>query len=377
MNFRLSGTGIITMWNNIDYRLIEAQVFKSMREANIIPASELTLNMDGQIHRFAVEGDRWGATSGAYKIYSDGWPHWFIQDFRKGNTMQHYSFDKNAIPAEDRLAYFRDNSINEQTHRGYDTEAQRQRQLLQRKKQEAEAEQAAILNAWKEYHYPCSRDFTPLHPYLQAKHVDNSHMIFFNGGHILRTKATETEGDICRKGELLIPLIHAETFTFSGLVRIFSRPNPEGKFKPKPFYKGTHPTACCCPLIPYRCMAHFDPTPERLRQAHPYRTQERAGKLEADSVFICEGIATAFAILEISENKYPVLAAMSAHNIIHVAKAWRKLYPHIRIIIGADNDNAGIEAANKTINAGYADIKIIPPIEGLDWNDYLTTKKGR
>lgn len=363
---------------NITEEMIAEQVRDSWEKNSFVPKDEdLQLDMDGNIHRIPVEGDRWGATSGAYYVHADGCPNWGFRDFRKHSEMLQFSFNWEAIPFENRRAYYQEQNnyySDPQARQAEKTEALiRQRKKLQA---EAEAKKAAILNAWLEYHYPCSRDFTPLHPYLQAKHVDNSHRIFFNGGHILRTKATEATGDICRKGELLIPLINAETFEFRSLVRIFSRPNPDGKFNPKPFYKGTHPTGCCCPLIPYQCMTHYDPTPEQLRLSQPYRTQERTGRLEADHVFICEGIATAFAVLELSECKYPVLAAMSCHNIINVAKAWRKLYPRLQITIAADNDNSGIEAADKTITAGFADKKIIPPIQGQDWNDYITSQKG-
>lgn len=364
------------MFTTIDENIIIRAFLDSLSLNEIVPYDEtFQPELDGELHRFRTQEDPTGATSGAYLVFSDRWPHWYIQDHRKQSDMIHVILDKENLPREERIAYAKRYSVPERTAAA--VEAEKQKLLHQKEKQlrDSEAEKNAVLNAWREYQYPCACEFGPLHPYLRSKHIDNSDSVFFGVCHILKTKATYSAGDICQKGELLIPLIHADTFEFSGLVRIFSRPNSEGKFS-KHFYTGTHSRGCCCPLIPYRAMNFIDPVPTPLREVKPYRSQKRTAFLEADMAFIAEGIGAAFAVLELSATKYPVLAAMSCHNIIHVAQAWRNRYPRLKILIAADNDKPGIEAAQQTLNAGYADKMIIPPIAGQDWNDYLSSQKG-
>ena len=98
-------------------------------------------------------------------------------------------------------------------------------------------------------------------------------------------------------------------------------------------------------------------------------------QLHSDTLYIAEGIATAFSVYFINNKRYPVVAALSCSNLPHVASAWRKRQPSLRIVIAADNDKPGLEAAKKCIENGYADSFIAPPIEGFDWNDYYNGKE--
>lgn len=367
----------------IDEREIERQFFESMRLCQVTPHEEyFPLIMDGNVHYFTVEGERYGHKSGRYYIHADGCPTWGIMDFHKHSEFQCFKFDFLRLDDDTRKEYL--SQLNDTNY-----QAQIQARKVEGDKRKKEDEQQAILNAWREYHYPSASEFTERHPYLKAKHVANEHFIFFDGGHIARTKKKRQEGDICHIGELLFPFVSATTGEFKGLQRIFARPDMNGKYN-RPFYSGTHYRGCCCELIPYSCRTWADPKPAPFFKPTiqatygtwipAYRKSlihcHRSNDLETDTLFICEGIATGFAVLELTGNKLPVLCALSCNNILNVAQAWRKREPRIKIIIAADNDEAGMKAANETEKAGYADQIMTPPVKGFDWNDYLNMKKG-
>lgn len=93
-------------------------------------------------------------------------------------------------------------------------------------------------------------------------------------------------------------------------------------------------------------------------------------------ILICEGFATGASIYEASiREKTPayVVVAFDAGNLLPVAKNIKKRYPHKQIIICGDNDKSGIgqDKAREASLAINCNMKI-PPIEGMDWNDYLT-----
>lgn len=95
---------------------------------------------------------------------------------------------------------------------------------------------------------------------------------------------------------------------------------------------------------------------------------------QADKIIICEGLATGLS-LSLFTTDIPVVCAVDAGNLIHVAKAIRGKYPDIKIMIAGDNDignetNVGKESAIKSalaVNGYYSlpdtDVK-------SDWDDY-------
>jgi len=93
---------------------------------------------------------------------------------------------------------------------------------------------------------------------------------------------------------------------------------------------------------------------------------------KSSTVLIAEGFATACSLNEVTNNQ--VFIAFDAGNLIHVARIVRAKNPDAEIIIAGDNDlsNVGQNAARLAalaINAKY----IIPPVAGMDWNDYLSS----
>ena len=90
----------------------------------------------------------------------------------------------------------------------------------------------------------------------------------------------------------------------------------------------------------------------------------------AGPLYVVEGFATAATINEATGR--PCVAAYSASNIVPVVATLRKTYgPAQEIVIVADHDAHGVgkkfadEAASK-----HGATVILPPIEGMDANDY-------
>lgn len=93
---------------------------------------------------------------------------------------------------------------------------------------------------------------------------------------------------------------------------------------------------------------------------------------KSNTVLIAEGFATAASLHEATGNQ--VFIAFDAGNLSNVARIVRAKNPDAEIIIAGDNDlsNVGQNAARLAalaVNGKY----IIPPIAGMDWNDYLTS----
>lgn len=97
------------------------------------------------------------------------------------------------------------------------------------------------------------------------------------------------------------------------------------------------------------------------------------------SVAIVEGVSTALSVVEATG--LPVVAAMSADNLLAVAKIFRGRYPKAKLVIFADNDTMethghtrGVDAANAAASATGACIAI-SQTPGDDAND-LYAREG-
>ena len=86
----------------------------------------------------------------------------------------------------------------------------------------------------------------------------------------------------------------------------------------------------------------------------------------SDVVLICEGVADALSLFEATG--YPVLCALSAGRLTEAAQAARKAYPQAKIILCADNDKTGQQAALTAAQAvnGYL---ALPQSPHKDFND--------
>ena len=80
------------------------------------------------------------------------------------------------------------------------------------------------------------------------------------------------------------------------------------------------------------------------------------------TVYLCEGYATGASV--VAATGRPVIHCLSSSNLPKVATVLAKIRPDARLIVAADNDNAGLDAANKTGLPWTA-----PSQAGADWND--------
>ena len=373
---------------NISSHLIEEQFFYFLANNGIIPKSRrLDLIMDGKIHRFPVEDDKSGNESGAYFIHSDGCPAWGAMDFHKHGGMIKGKFNIELLSSSDHdeiISQLKSNDRNNDAIRA-EMLQKKEAKKIEAEKIKKEAEFLAIKNAQLEYeNNNCySACLSTYHLYSILKHLYNLN----NDGALerifdyqVRVKTQEKPGDICKKGDLLIPLYNAGTMIFQSLqyIRMLNSENMKHeimdlqaheydiflyirhienslehvKFE-KRFYKGTSTKGACFPFIPFH--------------------NERP-----DHIYICEGLATGASIFNFYECSIEIYAAMSCGNIIHVAKMLRAKYPKALITIAADNDknHAGENAAIETIKAGYADNYNMPKKIGSDWNDHFIEKEN-
>ncbi|OOS05972.1 putative DNA primase/helicase [Moraxella cuniculi DSM 21768] len=72
--------------------------------------------------------------------------------------------------------------------------------------------------------------------------------------------------------------------------------------------------------------------------------------LSSDTIFVCEGYATAASIYEAIGRHHPVIATFNADNMVKCASIIRALYPQHRLIFCADDDRATAQKTGK--NAG-------------------------
>ncbi|MGZ5052328.1 MAG: toprim domain-containing protein [Methylobacter sp.] len=90
-----------------------------------------------------------------------------------------------------------------------------------------------------------------------------------------------------------------------------------------------------------------------------------------DTILIAEGCGTAFSLFE--HQGLQTVIAFDAGNLINVAQIIRAKHPHAEIIIAGDNDESGTgQKAARAAALACGGKYIIPPIVGMDWNDYLT-----
>lgn len=100
---------------------------------------------------------------------------------------------------------------------------------------------------------------------------------------------------------------------------------------------------------------------------------------------IAEGYATGASFYEFSEKHLPVAIAFNSGNLKAVAMAFKKKFPHLQIIILADNDrftegNPGKRKAYEAAKAVGGHV-YLPPFEddepGTDFNDWLNLRRNR
>ena len=293
-----------------------------------------TPEMDGQMHRVQVEGDRGKEKSGAYAGYLDGHPAGFFQNFRTGEKSTWKAVGPPAaLSAQDR-AQLAGEAAQKRQDRAHDRE-----RMYERTAQQVNAIWAAATPA-------------TAHPYLETKTVQ---------AHATRQAAPGTTITVEGKdgqpkqldvgGQLLVPVRGVEGNLQS--LQII-RDDGSKMFMPGGRVDGGH-------------MVIGD-----LDQPGP--------------LLLAEGFATAATLHQLSGQ--PVVVAFNAGNLGRVAEVMRQEYPDRAIYLAGDNDhlkeaagkpNVGREKAEAAANAigGYVLLpSFTPSSRGTDWND-LAKSEGR
>ncbi|MDD5460332.1 MAG: toprim domain-containing protein [Methylococcales bacterium] len=93
-----------------------------------------------------------------------------------------------------------------------------------------------------------------------------------------------------------------------------------------------------------------------------------------EKILIAEGFATGASLFE--DSGHHTVIAFDKGNLEPVAKVIRQLHPNAQIIICGDNDLSGVgQKAAREAALACGGKYILPPIEGMDWNDYLTMER--
>lgn len=313
---------------NISEQEVREQALEFMRKNDIYPRDERDayLVIDDELHRYALETDRHGETTGAYVIHSDGFPAGYFQNWRTG-FKQNWKFPRSNLTQEQR------NIINSPEFKKKEKElqAQREKQAEDRERErkagyEKAAERARIL--FDSYIYGDAL----MHPYLYRKDVKLY-------GARLDTK----------NKKIAIPLRDVDGKLWS--IQWIDE-NGSKQFFPKATTAG----------------AFFSMGLDKLSEQN-------------NVLLLAEGFATAAKLYE--QTGYPTIAAMTCGGFERVAQDLRRKYPFVRIVVMADDDkgteqktgvNPGIKAAMKLKEKGLAVGYAFPPFEeeniGTDWDDY-------
>ena len=322
------------MNNIVDERLIISEFFQTMHQSGIFPRNEFTPITDGKLHRFAVEGDRYGSTSGAYFLHINEWPNWGFQDWHRGTVWYKFKLSKEAT------------GYHKPTREEYlRKQAESERRKQEDMKRQKESEQAAILTAyslWRSDSINHNVEDINQNPYMQFKQI---------------SLPPHCYAGINSENSLLFPLYDSLSGKFR-TIQFVSPPDSDGHSS-KRFYAGISTKGVWYPIRQFK----------------------------GDTVFITEGIVTALSVDEFTHRECSVAAAMNCGNLLEVCKNYRTRLNEARlhnpnlqnqkIVIAADNDrnDAGKIAAEKVIEAGFADSYTMPKKQGMDWNDYINFLK--
>lgn len=324
----------------MDYQFNEYEVQQNvldfMQANGIYPADNLTLQLDGKVHRFRVDGQRKGHTAGVYRIFIDNcWPHGYVADYKHGLDYIPYYFPRNQLP-DDSKRYFTDEKYKE-----YIAKSKKHQEELKAKEEEERAK--AIIHAQDMYK---TLPNAPLDfPYFVKKGVK---LPTYDGENVSEIKFYKEINAVC------IPLrdINGEIKSIQ-----YIKPDGEKRFEYNAPVKGSFYSLNLSSL-------QYDDD-------------------NTSPIFIGEGVATMLTIYEaIGKEFQPVVAAMNCGNLLPVAKAIKEKYPEHKIFIIADNDhkskiNSGLNAANRACEELKLDGVIYPTFtkenNGTDFNDYASS----
>ena len=310
---------------------------------------------DGKMQRLPVEGDKAGATSGAYAYHETGrTPGGFIQNYKSGQVV-HWK-PEGKIPAL---------TAAEQAQQRQEANQQRQARLEQQHAVHMATAKAAQA-LWQE-----APSATAEHPYCAVKSINQplgvrvvpEQISAQAAAHGIRIAHTAKEAKMLREadpkhrvfnaGDLLIPARDTE-----GTLWTLQSVNPGFKS----FMKGGRKAGL------YAVAGTDDP--QKALAAHPN-----------SPVVLAEGYATADTLSRLL-NATPIIVAFDCGNLEAVARDLREHHPNRPLLIAADNDhtaktNTGLLKAHAVAKA-YGCGVMEPPFQageqGSDWNDLAALK---
>ena len=299
--------------------------------------------MDGQMIRVKVEGDKGKERSGTYVGHTDGHPAGYINNFRSG-----YEGPWKASAAHAK-------ALSGQERAKLAAEAAARRAQRDRERDQTHEAVAHAIEAHWEHAAPATAD----HPYLVKKGVEPYGVrVDQTGGLALPPGApAEDQQAFSRPGSLLVPL-----------------QDMDGRMWAAQAIDGTG----------------FKSLPKGGRYAGLHHMIGDVGAPGA--IIIAEGYSTSAELHR--ETGLPVAVAFSSNNIEAVALAFRERHPDRPLIIAGDNDhrkpleldaqgrpkpNVGKEKAEAAAVA-VAGFAMLPAFDsedrGTDWND-LRQQKGQ
>ena len=298
---------------------IEQSFMEFLRANNLEPVGSISIIIDGEIHRYRLEGDSPSEKSGSYCIYTDrDWPIGWAMDWHVGEKIDW--FHKTNGLNQEQEDYLHSKEFQQKVEA-----AKKNFEAQLKQRHDAAAEKARI-------YIETLRDAPENHPYLQKKHV-YPYGVKDNGS-----------------GSLAVPILDID-----GNIRSLQWITPEGD---KKLYPETSTKGC------------FWSVGMDLLIEHPELP-----------ILLGEGFATMAKVYELTG--YPSVAAISCSGLKGAAYALKGKYPASKIMAMADNDkatelksgrNPGIDAAMELGKLRLADAVIYPefnaPEDGTDWDDY-------
>jgi putative DNA primase/helicase len=285
-----------------------------------------TIIADGKIHRFSTNGKR-GDDAGWYILHQDNVPAGSFGNWREGRTETWCSIECNAQTPEQQKQY---------------ASLLKSMQNARHRAKKAEHDEAAEMTAVT---WAAARpiDDAAAHGYLVKKGIES------HGARLIETDVARV---YCGR---LSP-------TLSGPLLVIPMRNAAGEMRSLQFITES---GIKRPL-----------TGGEKKGCH-YGIYKADSAAHGDILIVCEGFATGASIHEATGQ--PVAVAFDSGNLEPVAKALRKLYPNVSLIVAADDDHQTEGNPGRTAAAGAAKavggILVVPmfpagrPDKATDFND--------
>ena len=360
---------------------IETEFLEFLRQIDCYPLNPQELKLDGELHRFTIEGDKKSSKNGAYCVYTDGVPAGFVQDWRKGiKTDWKFNTKKLTKKMRDLLS---SKEMQAETER---RRAERERERTEK----AERAKIQVQDLFKNLEN-ASEKFS----YLQTKKIQNHNFKFYRSINSIAIPLTDINGNLVTL-QWIDEKGNKRFFEDIPLENSFWSVGTENLQTKRHYQENTKATPQIIKNIKERFTAFYDgetETAEKVIKAitkgksESYWTVNDLENLEtrldekSNVLMIGEGVATMAKIFELT--KIPCVAAMNCGRLSTISKIFREKFPFVKILIASDNDaetekrtgkNPGVEHAIECVKSKFADSFVAPTFkkitDGTDWDDF-------